>query len=128
MSLNQSKTIDLQILRKIDSFKSFEYAATDTPASIEGGIENENILIQCNDKIRTARSFASNIFFVFIIGHKLFHVFSIVRMQQRSQISGGVTNVSALQGEFLMMTLHIATHPHKLYRRSTDYTCWRCHT
>ena len=40
-----------------------------------------------------------------IIGHKLFHVLSIVRMLQRSQISRGVTKVSALQGEFLMMIL-----------------------
>ena len=37
VSLNQRKAIDLQILKKnvdFDSFKSSEYAATDTPARI----------------------------------------------------------------------------------------------
>ena len=80
MSLHQSKTIDLQILRKnvdFGSSKSSEYAATDTPTSTESGIKNENILLQHNDKIHTARTFAT---FFSYIGHKLFHVLSIVRM------------------------------------------------
>ena len=44
-----------------------------------------------------------HIFRINILGHKLFHVFSIVRMQQRKEISRDVTKASALHGEFLMM-------------------------
>ena len=93
---NSKKNVDF------DSSKISEYAATDTPTSAESGIENENILLQCNDEIHTARTFET---FFSYVGHKLFHVLSIVQMQQRSQISRGVTKVSALQGEFLMMIL-----------------------
>ena len=60
VSLNQSKTIDLQILKKnenFDSSKSSEYAATDTPTSPESSIESENILLQHNDEIHTARTY-----------------------------------------------------------------------
>ena len=42
----------------LNSSKSSEYAATDTPTSTESGIENENVLLQHNDKIHTARTFA----------------------------------------------------------------------
>ena len=82
VSLNQSKTFDLRILRKmlilIHLTKSSEYAATDTPTSTKSGIENENILLQHNDKIHTARTFAT---FFSYIGHKLFYVlYSMVRM------------------------------------------------
>ena len=80
VSLNQSKTIDLQILREkvdFDSSKSSEYAATDTPTSTESGIENKNILPQHDDEIQSARTFAT---FFSYIGHKLFYVLSIVRM------------------------------------------------
>ena len=43
-----------------DSSKSSEYAATDTPTFIENGIKNENILLQCNNEVRTARNFATS--------------------------------------------------------------------
>ena len=59
----------------LDSSKSSEYAATDTPTSTESGIENENILRQHNDEIHSARTFAT---FFSYIGHKLFYVLSIV--------------------------------------------------
>ena len=42
-----------------DSSKSYEYAATDTPTSTESGIEDENILLQYDDEIRSARTFAT---------------------------------------------------------------------
>ena len=42
-----------------DSSKSSEYAATDTPASTQSGIENENIFLQHNDEIHTVRTFAT---------------------------------------------------------------------
>ena len=58
-------------------FKSSEYIATDIPTSTESGIENENILFQHNNEIHTARTFAT---FFSYIGHKLFHVLSIVQM------------------------------------------------
>ena len=60
-----------------DSSKSSEYAAPDTPTSTESGIKTENILLQHNDEIHSARTFAT--FFLYI-GHKLFHVLSIVRI------------------------------------------------
>ena len=43
-----------------DSSKSSECAATDTPTSTESGIKNENILLQCNDEFRTAKTFATS--------------------------------------------------------------------
>ena len=86
------------------SSKSSQYAANDTPTSTESGIENENILLQHNDEIHTARTFAT---FFSYIGHKLFHVLSIARMRQRNQINRGVTKVFALHGEFLMMIFFI---------------------
>ena len=36
--------------------KRSEYAATDSPTSTESGIKNENILLQCYDEVRTART------------------------------------------------------------------------
>ena len=68
---NSEKNVDF------DSSKSSEYAANDTPTSTESGIENENILLQHNDEIHSARIFAT---FFSYIGHKLFYVLSIVRM------------------------------------------------
>ena len=62
VSLNQSKTIGPANSKKnvnFDSSKSSEYAATDTPTSTESGIKNENILLQCKDEVRTARTFAT---------------------------------------------------------------------
>ena len=59
------------------SSKSSEYAATDTPTSTESGIENENIVLQHNDEIHTAKTFAT---FFSYIGREVFHVLSIVRM------------------------------------------------
>ena len=76
VSLYHSKTRPANSEKNVDfnSSKSSEYAATDTSTSTETGIENENILRQCNDEIRTARTFAT---FFSYIGHKLFHVLSI---------------------------------------------------
>ena len=62
-------------------------AASDTPTSTESGIENENILLQCNDEIRTARTFAT---FVLYVGNKLFLVLSIVRMYSNVARYAGV--------------------------------------
>ena len=41
-----------------DSSKSSENAATDMSTS-EGGVENENILLQCNEEVHTGRTFAT---------------------------------------------------------------------
>ena len=50
-----------------DSSKSSEYAATDTPTSTESGIKSENILLQCNDEVRTSHSKnLCNSYFVYI--------------------------------------------------------------
>ena len=38
-----------------------EYATTDTPTSTESGNKNKNILLQCNDKVRTAKTFATSV-------------------------------------------------------------------
>ena len=74
-------TICMQILRKVypwfDSSKSSEYAATDAPTFTESGIENGNILLQCNDKMCAARTLAT---FFSCVGHKLFHVLGIVQL------------------------------------------------
>ena len=43
-----------------DSSKSSEYAAIDAPTSTESGIKDENILLECNDEVRTARTFATS--------------------------------------------------------------------
>ena len=51
---NSEKNIDF------DSSKSSGYAATDTPTSTKSGIKNENILLQCNDEVRTAKTFATS--------------------------------------------------------------------
>ena len=51
-----------------DSSKSYEYAATDTSTATESGIENENILLQHDDEIHTAKTFATVFSY---IGHAL---------------------------------------------------------
>ena len=60
-----------------DLSKSSEYAATDTPTSTESGIKIENILLRYNDEIHKQEPLQH--FFLYM-GHKLFHVFSIVQM------------------------------------------------
>ena len=63
VSLNHCKTrpADSEKNVNFDSCKSSEYAATDRPYNnlYLSGFENENILLQCNDEIRTARTFAT---------------------------------------------------------------------
>ena len=67
---NSEKNVDF------DLSKSSKYAATDTPTSTKSGIENENILLQHNDEIHSAKFFAT--FFSYKC-HVLFYVISIVR-------------------------------------------------
>ena len=62
MSLNQNKTIvPANSEKNVDfgSSKNSEYAATDTPTSTESGIENQNIPLQHNDEIHSAKTFAT---------------------------------------------------------------------
>ena len=46
---NSEKNVDFGLS------KSSKYAATDTPTSTKSGIENENILLQHNDEIHSAK-------------------------------------------------------------------------